>query len=69
MSRYFCPVCGSRVYGYNGAKPGLISIQIGCLDDSSWFSPQVVLYTSRRNDWDITSDQVPNFNHMPPADD
>lgn len=69
MTRYFCPVCGSRVYGYNAAKPGLISVQVGCLDDQSWYSPQAVVFTSRRHDWDITSDQIPQFDKMPPSKD
>jgi hypothetical protein len=65
MTRYFCPTCGSRVYGHNSSKPKLISIEVGCLDDHSWFSPQAVLYTSRQHDWDITSDEVPNYDKMP----
>ena len=66
MIRCFCPTCGARMYGYNGQKPGTISIQVGCLEDHSWFTPQVVLYASRQEDWDITSDEVPNFPNMPP---
>lgn len=67
MTRCFCPGCGSRLFGYNSGRPGLISIQVGCLDDQSWFSPQAVVYTSRRHDWDVTSDDIPNFSEMPPA--
>ena len=66
MTRYFCPQCGSRLYGRNSGKPNLVSIQVGCLDDHSWFSPQIVLFTSRRHDWDITSEEVSNFEKMPP---
>ena len=65
-TRYFCPTCGSRMYGLNSGRPGMITIPVGCFDDHSWFSPQAVVYTSRRNDWDITSDQIPNFEAMPP---
>jgi hypothetical protein len=64
MSRYFCPTCGSRVYGYNSGRPELISIQVGCLDDNSWFTPQVVLFASRRHDWDITNEEIPNYDKM-----
>jgi hypothetical protein len=66
MVRYFCPKCGSRLYGYNSERPGLISIPVGCLENQSWFTPQAVLYTSRRHDWDITNDEIPNFEKMPP---
>ncbi len=64
MRRHFCPECGSRVYGTNSGKPELMSIQVGCLDDHSWFKPQAVLYASRRHEWDITSDEVPTYNGM-----
>ena len=67
MTRYFCPKCGSRLFGRNSGRPNLVSIQVGCLDDQSWFSPQAVLYTSRRHDWDITSDEVSSFEEMPPS--
>jgi hypothetical protein len=67
MTRYFCPDCGSRLYGQNGGRPGLVSIEIGCLDDHSWFTPQAVLFSSRRHDWDITTDDIPNHEEMPPS--
>ena len=67
MTRFFCPECGSRMYGYNSESPDLVSIQVGCLEDHSWFLPQVVLFASRRHDWDITSDEIPRFEKMPPA--
>ena len=66
MTRYFCPGCGSRLYGFNSGRPGMISIQVGCLDNPDWYSPQAVLYTSRRHDWDITDDELPRYEEMPP---
>lgn len=60
MTRYFCPDCGSRLYGRNAGRPGLISVQVGCLEDHSWFTPQAVLYSSKRHDWDITTDEISN---------
>ena len=65
MTRSFCPACGSRLYGTNSERPDLLAINIGCLEDSEWFEPQAVIYTSRRHDWDITSDEIPQFETMP----
>ena len=64
MTRYFCPTCGSRLYGTNNERPGLISVQVGCLDDHSWFTPQAVFYASRQHDWDVTSDEIPYHKKM-----
>jgi hypothetical protein len=65
-TRHFCPTCGSRVYGENSARPGMVNIAVGCLDDHSWFSPQVVVYAKDRPGWDVTSADIPNFTRMPP---
>jgi hypothetical protein len=66
-TRYFCPVCGSRIYGENSARPGVINLAVGCVDDHAWFSPRMVVYAKDRAPWDQTSTQVPNFARMPPA--
>jgi len=66
-TRHFCPTCGSRVYGENSARPGLVNVTVGCMDDNSWFSPQMVVYAKDRPAWDTTSKDVPNFERMPPV--
>src|SRR5262249_6941614 len=43
-TRHFCPTCGSRIYGENSARPGVLNVSVGCMDDHSWFSPGVVVY-------------------------
>ncbi|MGB5210758.1 MAG: GFA family protein [Gammaproteobacteria bacterium] len=63
---HFCPTCGSRLHGRNTGRPGITVIPVGCLDDTSWFRPQSVVYTKYRQKWDITSEKVPNFEEMPP---
>jgi hypothetical protein len=65
-TRHFCPTCGSRIYGENSARPGIVGISVGCLEDNDWFEPQAVVYTGRRPQWDKTAEDVPNFERMPP---
>ena len=65
-TRYFCPKCGSRMYGINTGRPGKVSIPVGILDDNSWYEPDVVVYTRQRESWDITRSDIPNFEEMPP---
>jgi hypothetical protein len=66
LTRHFCPTCGGRVFLYTKARPGKIVMAAGAFDDSSWFEPEVVLFTKRRPDWDITTESVPNFEAGPP---
>jgi len=58
-TRHFCPTCGSRVYGGNSGRPGVIGIAVGCLDKNDWFSAQAVVYTKGRAAWDKTPEDVP----------
>jgi hypothetical protein len=66
LTRHFCPICGSRVFATNSGRPGMIVLPAGSFDDSSWFSPQAVLYTRSRHDWDTAGDTVPAFAAMSP---
>lgn len=46
--RYFCPECGSSVFGHSD---GEIEVYLGALDQPSQFSPTYELWTIRREDW------------------
>jgi hypothetical protein len=65
-TRHFCPKCGSCVYGESSARPGIVGVSVGCVDDNAWFSPQAVVFTKGRPGWDRTATDVPNFEAMPP---
>lgn len=67
LTRHFCPTCGARLYLTTSARPGTIVMAAGAFDDSSWFKPDVVLYTRSRPAWDLTAEDVPSFPAMPPA--
>ena len=66
-TRNFCATCGSRVYGRNTLRPGVVAIPVGIFDDRSWFQPDAVVYCRNRDDWDLTSHSIPNFDAMPPG--
>lgn len=66
LTRHFCSTCGGRVFLYSKARPDMIVMAVGAFDDSSWFEPEIVLYTKRRPHWDMTTDAVPNVEAMPP---
>ena len=46
--RFFCPCCGSSVFGRTGDE---IEVNLGALDDSSGLSPTYELWTVRRETW------------------
>jgi len=66
LTRHFCPECGSRLFGTNTSAPAIISIAVGCVDDSSWFKPQAIVYNKKRPDWDYMDQSINTFEEMPP---
>lgn len=65
-TRYFCPTCGSRLFTETTLRPGLINVHAGVFDDHTWFDPQWVLFKSAQPVWDITTEEVPCYEGMPP---
>jgi hypothetical protein len=46
--RYFCPDCGSSVFGRTGDE---VELSLGCLDASDQLMPTYELWTIRRESW------------------
>lgn len=53
--RYFCPTCGSQVFG---RAEGEVLVNIGACDATDQFRPTYELWTIRREGW------LPDFNWM-----
>jgi hypothetical protein len=64
--RYFCPTCGSLLFGMTEVAPEAVSIYVGTLDDPSTFQPEAVMFTRNRHDWDVTTKALMEFETMPP---
>ena len=67
ITRYFCPNCGSRLFGTSNVATNIISVSAGTLDDSSWFKANAIVYDKRRPKWDVMDKDIPTFKEMPPA--
>lgn len=65
-TKYFCPVCGSNLYGKTSGMPGALIVRVGALDDSSDFRPQVTVFEKRLRPWDMKAEGIPAFEAMPP---
>ena len=47
MTRFFCPTCGSPVYGFSSANSGVRAIRAGSIDDPGFVKPTVEVFTKR----------------------
>ena len=65
-TRMFCPRCGGRLFGRNSARPGIVAVAVGSVDDNAWFETQAIVYSKDRPPWDLMASDVPTFEAMPP---
>jgi hypothetical protein len=49
--RHFCSGCGSPIYSASPLLPNVALIKAGSLDDSSWITPQLEVWTSSGQPW------------------
>ena len=67
ITRYFCPNCGSRLFGTSNVATNIMSVSAGSFDNSSWFKANAIVYNKSRPEWDIMAKDIPTFEEMPPA--
>jgi hypothetical protein len=65
-TRSFCSNCGSPIFATNDAAPQFLAIKPATLDDPSWFSPQVDIWTGDAHSWDYMNPILPKFAKFPP---
>jgi hypothetical protein len=55
VRRGFCEQCGSPLLASSSARPGMLAIRAGSLDDPSWFRAERDVWTGSAQPWDILS--------------
>jgi hypothetical protein len=67
--RGFCAECGSRLTGGENREGTTenVGINVGSLDDPSWFRPQMHIFTSEAQPWDQMDPALPKYEKYPPA--
>ena len=65
VSRGFCPRCGSPVLAKASGWPEFIAVCAASLDDPSWFSPVVDIWTSSAQPWDYLNPRSSKYARQP----
>ena len=65
VTRLFCGVCGSPLFGKNSGMPGVMTVALGTLDSSAGLVPQVAIFARSRRDWDTADTNVETFETQP----
>ena len=68
MHRRFCPDCGTPLFSTAEARPHLIFVRAGTLDDSTVAQPAMTIWTSAAPSWACIADDLPAYpGQVPPA--
>jgi hypothetical protein len=49
--RNFCTECGTHLYSELSAEIGMVAVKAGTLDDPSWLTPSMNIWTSSAQPW------------------
>jgi len=65
VRRRFCGRCGTPVLTDSPARPGVIALKAGTLDDPSWLAPKLHLWCGSAQPWVALPSDVPCFPEQP----
>lgn len=65
MHRGFCPKCGTPVTTGSEARPHLIGMRGGTLDDPELAKPEVTIWTSSAPSWAVIDADLPQVAEQP----
>ena len=66
ITRAFCRDCGSMLFLRVSARPDLVAIRVGTLDDSSGFRPAADIFVKSAQPWDYMNPGLPKYQTYPP---
>src|ERR1700756_2601244 len=67
VTRAFCPDCGCMLFLQVSARPDLVGIRVGTLDDPSWFRPEADIFVKSAQPWDHMNPDIPKYDTYPPG--
>lgn len=67
MHRRFCPVCGTHLFSEAEARPHLIFVRAGTLDDPGLVRPEATIWTAQAPAWACVDTTLPSWRGQPPA--
>jgi hypothetical protein len=66
MHRRFCPACGTQVFSEAEARPHLVFVRAGTLDDREVARPAAAIWTSQAPSWASFDPALPCVERQPP---
>ncbi|EHR72279.1 hypothetical protein BurJ1DRAFT_3471 [Burkholderiales bacterium JOSHI_001] len=64
-----CPICHTRIYNSNSARPGMLVVRAGTLDRSDELEAVAHIWVKRKQPWLRLPEDVPAWGEAAPAAD
>jgi hypothetical protein len=64
--RRFCPTCGTHLFSASEARPHLIFVRAGTLDDPELAKPAMTIWTESAPGWACFDERIPKVQRQPP---
>jgi hypothetical protein len=65
MRRSFCPRCGTPLFSQSSARPELMVVRVGALDDREAMRPGGIIWTASAPGWAVLDPDVPHTGGQP----
>jgi hypothetical protein len=66
MHRRFCPKCGTHIFSASEARPHLVIVRNGALDDTELLRPGATIWTDAAPEWAWIDEALPMHAGQPP---
>jgi hypothetical protein len=66
MHRRFCPTCGTQLFSEAEARPQLIFVRAGTLDDPGIARPSATIWIESAPAWACIDETLPRIGRQPP---
>ncbi len=65
VTKAFCAICGSSIYGVNTRSPHHLTLTLGTMDDARELDVDVVIFNRDKPHWDHLGENVISFEMQP----
>lgn len=60
FTRYFCPECGTPLYGASSRAPEVMMLAVGFFSgQNDWYAPNQLIFARSHRDWDLVDEALP----------
>ncbi len=67
LTFYFCPACGTQIFGQSSARMHLKTVRFGAIDEPHGLRPQMVIWTDDAPNWAVIDPALEQWPRQPPA--